>query len=111
MKQYTIQYLQENNLIIFSSIMGSHAYGTSLPTSDTDIRGVFIQPLEDILKYGYVEQVADDKNDIVFYELRRFMTLVTQNNPNIIEILFAPKDCIQVNTPYWQLIKNKIKNS
>ena len=34
--------LKEQGLILFEAISGSRAYGTSLPTSDTDIRGVFI---------------------------------------------------------------------
>ena len=60
MKKYTIDKLRQENLIIFEAIGGSRAYGTSLPTSDTDIRGVYIQPIEDILSFGYIEQVADD---------------------------------------------------
>ena len=39
MKQYTIDELKKKNLITFEAIMGSHAYGTVLPTSDKDIRG------------------------------------------------------------------------
>jgi len=106
MKQYTIEELKDRNLIIFEAIMGSHAYGTSLPSSDTDIRGVWIQPVEDIFKYGFVEQIADEKNDIVYYELRRFMTLAMNNNPNVLEILFAPKDVRQVETSYWNILQH-----
>jgi len=101
MKNYTIQYLKDEDLIIFEAIMGSHAYGTSLPTSDTDLRGVFVQPLEDILKHGYVEQVADDLNDIVYYELSRFLALVRTNNPTVLELLFAPEDCVQHDSTEW----------
>jgi len=101
MKNYTIQYLKDEDLIIFEAVMGSHAYGTSLPTSDTDLRGVFVQPLEDILKYGYVEQVADDLNDIVYYELSRFLALVRTNNPTVLELLFAPEDCVQHDSTEW----------
>jgi len=105
---YTLKELKDENMIIFSSIMGSRAYGTFLPTSDTDIRGIFIQPLKDILKYGYVEQVADLKNDIVFYELKRFMELVESNNPNILELLNAPEDCIITKTfSYDPIFNNK----
>jgi len=44
---YTIKELRDKNLIIFETIAGSHAYGTATPESDRDIRGVFVQPLED----------------------------------------------------------------
>jgi len=104
MRQYTIDILKKENLIIFEAIMGSRAYGTSLPTSDTDIRGVFIQPLEDILGYGYIEQVADTTNDTVYYEIKRFLQLVRTNNPNILELLNAPEDCILHKDPIFDLV-------
>jgi len=104
MKTYTINELHEKDLIIFEAVMGSHAYGTALPTSDTDLRGVFMQPLEDILEHGYVEQVADDTNDIVYYELKRFMSLIRTNNPAVLELLFVPEDCIRTDSPMWRLI-------
>lgn len=104
MKQYTIKDLEEKNLIIFSAVMGSHAYGTSMPTSDVDLRGVFIQPIEDILGFGYVDQVADKTNDIVFYEIKRFLELVQTNNPNILELLNAPEDSIKFKDPLFDLV-------
>jgi len=107
---YTIQELRDKNLIIFEARMGSHAYGTALPTSDIDTRGVFIQPLDDVLQHGYVEQVSDDKNDTTFYELKRFMSLARKNNPNIVEILFAPEDSVLIETVEWKMIKKFNKN-
>ena len=102
---YTIQDLRDKNLIIFESISGSHAYGTSTPESDTDIRGVFVQPLEDILKYGFVDQVSDETNDVTFYELGRFMHLLAGNNPNIIELLAVPEDCVIYRDPLWVVLE------
>ena len=104
MRKYTIEKLRKDGLIIFEAIMGSHAYGTAMPTSDTDIRGVFIQPIEDILGFGYIDQVADEKNDIVFYEIKRFLELVSTNNPNILELLNAPEDCIIFQDPIFDLV-------
>jgi len=102
--KYTIQELKDKNLIIGEFIMGSHAYGTSLPTSDVDLRGIFIQPLEDILGYGYVEQVADEKNDIVYYEIQRFLQLLQTNNPTVLEMLSVPEDCVRFKDPIYDLI-------
>jgi len=87
------------------SVAGSNAYGTNTPESDRDIRGVFIQPLNDILKYGFVEQVSDEKNDVTFYELGRFMHLIAGNNPNILELLAAPEDCIIYKDPLFEMIE------
>jgi len=109
-KNINIQYLKDNNLIIFESIMGSQAYGTSLPTSDTDIRGVFILEHKDILGNNYIEQVSDKKNDIVYYEIRRFLELLQKNNPTVLELLFAPTDCILYKDPIFDiLIENRKK--
>jgi uncharacterized protein len=80
--------------LLYKVIAGSKAYGLDLPTSDTDIRGIYLQPNEYLLGNGYKEQVGDKTNDIVYYELNRFVNLLAQNNPNIIEELFVPEDKI-----------------
>jgi hypothetical protein len=96
-----IEDLKEKGLIVFEGIVGSQAYGISTPESDVDIKGVFIQPLEDILGFGYVEQVNDDKNDTTYYEIRRFLQLLQTNNPNILELLNLPEDCILHKDPIF----------
>jgi uncharacterized protein len=92
--KYNLNYIKENSLILLEAIGGSHAYGTNVKTSDTDIRGVYIAEVDDFLCGNYPEQINDDENDIVFYELSRFLYLVKTNNPNILELLNVPKDCI-----------------
>jgi predicted nucleotidyltransferase len=104
---FTIEELHDEDLIIMETIMGSHAYGTATPESDVDIRGVFIQPLEHALKYGWIEQISDEKNDITFYELGRFMQLLQGNNPNILEMIAAPKDCIKIIKPEFEVITSQ----
>jgi predicted nucleotidyltransferase len=106
----TIQDLKDRGLIIFECITGSNAYGTNLPTSDVDIKGVFIQPLEDILGFGYVEQVNDAKCDVTYYELRRFLELISTSNPNLLEILNVPEDCVKFKHPIFdEVLKNADK--
>ena len=91
-------------------IRGSHAYGTNVETSDTDYAGVFIQPLEDILGFGYKEQINDDKNDIVIYEIGRFLKLLSSNNPTVLELLNTPKNCIIYKHPIFdEIINNREK--
>lgn len=102
---YTLDWLRANpEYILFETVSGSHAYGTATPTSDRDIRGIFILPEEAIFGLDYVEQINDEKNDIVFYEIRRFLELTASNNPTILELLNAPEDCIVKKHPLFDLI-------
>jgi predicted nucleotidyltransferase len=87
-------------------IRGSHAYGTNIETSDTDFSGVFIQSMDDILGFNYIDQINDDKNDTVLYELKRFIDLLSSNNPNILELLNTPEDCIIYKHPIFNEILN-----
>ncbi len=91
-------------------IRGSHAYGTNVETSDIDYAGVFIQPLNDILGFNYIDQINDDKNDIVIYEIKRFLELLQTNNPTVLELLNTPNDCIiYKDTSFDEILKNKEK--
>lgn len=95
--------------LIFRCLAGSHLYGTNTPQSDIDERGVFIA--DETYFYGFlnrVEQFEDKKNDITYFEIRKFMQLAMENNPNIIELLFVPKDKWLQNSVDWlQISKNR----
>lgn len=86
---------------------GSHLYGLNTPTSDEDYVGVFFAPDDYIYGLKTVEQVdlsivdkyENGKNtkfavDRKFYELKRFIKLVSQGNPNVIELLFASDESV-----------------
>lgn len=90
----TIEELKKSGSIIFECICGSRAYGLDTPSSDTDIRGVFILPKEHFYSLDYIGQVNNESNDIVYYELRKFIELCSKNNPNILELLNVPEECI-----------------
>ena len=62
----TIEQLKKSGHIIFECIAGSRAYGLSTPTSDTDIRGVYVLPQEIFYSLEYVGQVNNETNDIVY---------------------------------------------
>ena len=91
---------------LYLVIRGSHAYGTNIETSDTDYSGIFIQSEEDILGNKYVEQINDDNNDTVIYEIRRFLELLGSNNPTVLELLNTPEDCILYKDPIFDLVLN-----
>ena len=91
---------------LYLVIRGSHAYGTNIESSDTDYAGVFIQSMDDIFGFNYKEQINDDKNDTVIYEVRRFLQLLASNNPTVLELLNTPEDCIIYKDPAFDLILN-----
>ncbi|GAA3968389.1 DNA polymerase beta superfamily protein [Hymenobacter antarcticus] len=98
----TIADLRRQNLILFEAISGSRAYGTNLPHSDTDLKGVFILPEDQFFGLDYVPQVANETNDEVFYELRRFVELLLKNNPTVLELLGTPADCVIYRHPLFE---------
>lgn len=98
----TINDLKTQGLLLFEAISGSRAYGLSLPSSDTDIKGVFVLPQDSFYGLEYIPQVNDAKNDEVYYELGRFVELLYKNNPNILELLNTPKDCILYEDPLFK---------
>lgn len=93
--------------IIYRCIAGSRAYGTAHADSDEDIRGIFILPRDHYLSITEpISMVSDERGDIVYYSLHRFIQLASNANPNIIELLFMPSDCIQLMTPIMQTLYN-----
>lgn len=103
-----IEDLRNRGLIILECISGSRAYGLDTPTSDTDIKGVFILPKEEFYGLNYTPQVNNESNDIVFYELGRFMELLSLNNPNILELLNTPESAIIYKHPYLTEINSEL---
>lgn len=103
----TIEELKKSGSIIFECISGSRAYGLQTPASDTDIRGVFILPKEKFYSLEYIGQINNETNDIAYYELRKFLELCAKNNPNILEMLNVPDDCILHKDPLFDEIKKE----
>lgn len=101
--------LPSNFKLISKFITGSRLYGTNTELSDTDIRGVFI-PSEEYF-YGFlnrIEQIKDNETDTEFYDIRKFLVLTLDNNPNIIEFLFIPDKFILHKTKEWDdIVSNR----
>jgi len=94
--------LPGNFKLLFSARTGSHLYGTNLPTSDVDTRGVFVPPKEYYLGFLKVmEQVEDKKTDTVYYDLKKFLKLALNNNPTMLELLFVPHGFVLHFRPEW----------
>ena len=104
----TIDFIRENNLILLECISGSKAYNLDTPASDTDIKGVFYLPKHLYYGFSYIPQIADETNDTVFYEIGRFIDLLSKNNPNIMELLETPADKVLFRNPIIDKLKTKL---
>jgi hypothetical protein len=103
----TIDEIRKKKLILLECISGSRAYGLDTPTSDTDIKGVYLLPKKQFYAFEKETQISNSSNDIVFYELRRFLELLSVNNPNIIELLNTPKHALLYRHPILDQIDNE----
>jgi uncharacterized protein len=98
----TIQDLKDKNLLLLECISGSRSYGLETESSDTDIKGVFYLPKEQFYGLNYIPQINNETNDEVYYEIGRFVELLTRSNPNILELLATPDDCILFRHPLME---------
>lgn len=131
-----IQYAAERKLITppswlpdnmcYETVMGSQAYGCSNDDSDTDIYGFCLPPksivfphtagyIQDFDNYPRFEQYqqhgVDDKDgrrnfDFTIYGITRYFRLLIDNNPNIIDSIFTPLDCVQHCTNIGQIVRD-----
>lgn len=115
MKERTLA--EKNKILVVKT--GSHMYGTNTPTSDEDFVGIFMPSEEYVYGFKKMEEVdmsVKDKDengrntkeavDIKYYEFRKFVKLAMENNPNILEILFAPpQNIVYINEFGTELIE------
>ena len=101
--------LKDNILLL--TYGGSIAYGTNNANSDTDIRGVCFNRVEDLLGFNEshtFEQLINTDTDTVIYSLNKLVRLLISCNPNTIEILGCkPEHYFCVNKYGQMLIDNK----
>lgn len=98
------------NLIV-KHYSGSISYGTNIPTSDVDIRGIFCADPEFYRTPFYTMGEQKGKGeDEKYFEISKFLQLYTQGNPNIIESLWVDKsDIIETTPAYDLLLENREK--
>ena len=98
--------MRDNMLV--KHLAGSLAYGTSLPTSDVDHRGVFCaEPINLLTPFYTVNEVTDiNEEDTKLYELAHFMKLCLACNPNIVETLWVDEEDITFTTPAYEFLRS-----
>lgn len=106
--------------ILFETVSGSKLYGTNSEGSDTDIKGVFLPDLNDLIlgkapkHYTSSTGSMSDKNSIedidkTYYSLQYFLELAAKGETNAIDLLFAytNKNAVMKTSDVWnELTKN-----
>ncbi len=89
---------------IYRCTFGSRLYGTSLPDSDFDTKGVFLPSRDDLLlcqppKTWTAPSV--DNHDNESYSLQRYLELLAQSQTVALDMFFAPGSQWKLMDPYW----------
>lgn len=94
--------------IILLTLGGSHAYGTNVEGSDVDIRGCALNAKDEILTNKNFEQFVNEVTDTTIYSFNKLVSLLTNVNPNCIEILGCkPEHYLYLSPIGKELIDNK----
>lgn len=112
--------------IQYLTIMGSHAYQTNHENSDFDVYGITIPPIEYVFpktlmlgfdKFPIFNQfegnIKEGKKkehlDWQIYNITKYFSLVFDNNPNMIDSLFTPENCVLIQTDIGKMIRDNRK--
>lgn len=100
--------LKRSGHILFETVIGSQAHGTSTPKSDVDIAFVYMAPLNWLYARADYHEYLRLGKDVIGYELEHAMNMLASANPSAMELLFAPEDCwISRHHIYKKLLYNK----
>ena len=105
-------FLKENehlgNNIMLLTMSGSIAYGTNVKTSDTDVRGIALERPNELLGLDNFEQFENKETDTTVYAFRKMINLLSNCNPNCIEILATNPEHILIMTDEGKLLRDNI---
>lgn len=94
--------------IILLGLGGSHAYGTNVEGSDVDIRGIALNSKQDILCGHQFKQVVHEATDTTIYSINKIIDLLTNCNPNTIELMgLKPEHYLYLHPIGQELLDNR----
>jgi len=118
------------NAVQYLTLMGSQCYGCSLEDSDYDMYGVCIPTKDQIFPHlkgeilGFGKQIqrfeswqehhiidkeTNKEYDFQVFSIVKYFQLLMDNNPNIIDSLFVPQNCIHHISNIGNLIRENRK--
>ena len=105
--------IRDDGRLLYEYIRGSHAYGLNVETSDIDTSGVYVCNSNELLGLPsrYQDMVADAKSDNTWYEIGKFIHMLSTSNPTALESLFIPQDKIigDIHPLMMPILENKEK--
>lgn len=114
----------------YLSIMGSQAYGNATDGSDEDIYGFAIPPLGEIFphlqgdipgfgkqkqrfdcwqQHHIIDQETKKEYDFQVFSIVRYFHLLMDNNPNVLDSIFTPINCVVHCTQIGQMVRDNRK--
>lgn len=111
-EEQTAKLVPASDLILLG-FRGSIAHGMYIPSADPnsiddkDIMGVYIASLEHYLGFGRQEVIERfiGEWDAVSYELRKFVSLLLKNNPNVLSMLWIKENYIIFQSEIGQRLR------
>jgi hypothetical protein len=102
-----VKYVEDHT--IFECIVGSHAYGINTQESDIDKAGVMITDKSYIYGLNRFDQFQNYPNeDKTIYDFRKAIRLISDNNPNMLDLIYTPDRCVlKLLTPWQEIIDNR----
>jgi len=118
--------LRDHTILV--AVAGSRAYGTHMATSDVDLKGVCVPPaiyyhgyqhrfeqadkashmevFRDLLTGETAEAAMNEKLEGSVYEIRKFIKLAADGNPNIWDLLFCRDSEVLLVTDLGRLLRD-----
>ncbi len=100
MLQLALAQLPPGSKLLYLTHFGSKLYGTDTPSSDTDLKGIYLPSINDIVlgniknTLEYTTGDTESKNnlndiDVTLYSLQYFMELIRSGEVGAIDLLFS----------------------
>jgi predicted nucleotidyltransferase len=116
--------VQSNTM--YETIVGSVAYGVADELSDYDVNGFFIPAADRLFPHLRGQLLGFDKDpkapkafqehhiidggreyDLNIYSITVYFRLCLDNNPNMMDTLYTPRECVLHSTPISEMVRER----